>query len=152
MRSTWVLAVAGVIYGAEALAGDSPPVPPAATLGAHSGVPATPGVLTLSSPPPAGKVVYLYTTAQLEQLRKDNPKHYAQAERILAAGSKLCAPGADSLIQIGLNVHDLQCNSMALRTSLPPKVDIRFRLDDTVYIARVAVTNAQANAVKVKSP
>src|SRR6185503_3782689 len=83
MRSTWVLAVAGVIYGAVALAGDSPP--------------------------PAGKVVYLYTTAQLEQLRKDNPKHYAQAERILAAGSKLCAPGADSLIQIGLNVHDLQC-------------------------------------------
>jgi hypothetical protein len=138
MRSTGVLAGAGaVVYGALALAADT---------GAPAALPAQ----TSIPPQPAAKVVYLYTSAQLEQLRKDNPKHYAQAQRILAAGSKLCSPGKDAVIPVGLNVHDLQCNSMALRTSLPPKVDIQFRLDDTEYIARVVVTDAQAKAVKVK--
>jgi hypothetical protein len=138
MRSTWVLAIAGAIFYT------------AAVLAADAVAPVAPSVLTVISPPPGGKVVYLYTAAQLDQLRKDNPKHYAQAERILAAGSKLCGPGPESLIQVGLDVHDLQCNSMALRTSLPPKVDLRFRLDDTTYIARVVVTDAQAKPVKVK--
>jgi hypothetical protein len=137
MRSTAVLAVAAAVYAVAAL-------------GAEAGAPALPNVQVTVLPQPTGKVVYLYTSAQLEQLRKDNPRHYAQAERILAAGSKLCSPGRDTVIPVGLNVHDLQCNSMALRTSLPPKVDLHFRLDDTVYIARAVVTDARANAVKVK--
>jgi len=145
MRSTCFLAVAGVIWAAAAVAADVAPGSAAATPPPESAQQLAP-----PSPVSAPKVVYLYTSAQLDQLRKDNPKHYAQAERILAAGSRLCAPGRDSVIPVGLDVHDLQCNSMALRTSLPPKVDLRFRLDDTLYIARVVVTDAWAGAVKVK--
>jgi hypothetical protein len=137
-----------MIYIAAAVAADGAPGSPAAA----PQMPPPESARLLAPPPPVTppKVVYLYTSAQLDQLRKDNPKHYAQAERILAAGRKLCGPGPESLMQVGLDVHDLQCDSMALRTSLPPKVDLHFRLDDTVYIARVVVTDARANAIKVK--
>jgi len=150
MRSTWVLAAAAVVYGAAASAGDSAQATRAPAADPQAA--AAPIVETVVVPQDGPKVVHLYTSAQLEQLRKDNPKHYAQAERIMAARSKLCAPGPASLLQVAPDVHDLQCNSMSLRTSLPPKVDMRFRIDDTVYIARVVVMDAVANAVKVKSP
>jgi hypothetical protein len=77
----------------------------------------------------------------LEELRSSNPDHYARARRILAAANHLCRPHLPELYLAQFGVRDFSCAPMLLLTSLPPKREIGFRLDDTRYAARVVVTD-----------
>jgi len=108
------------------------------------------GTVAVAEPPspdsvapaePAPKTVYLYGAADLEHLRDTNFNHYQRAERILAAGDKLCRPGPPTVEYAQFDARDLHCQSLFLRTSNPPKKQLEFRLDDVHYIALVTITS-----------
>lgn len=86
-------------------------------------------------------VVRLDSEADLEQLRKTNPAHYAQAMRIMAAANQLCRAQAPETVMVKFHAHNISCANMLLRTSNPPKRQINFQLDKTFYTALVTVTD-----------
>ncbi len=86
------------------------------------------------------RTVYLDARG-LEELRTTNPDHYARAQRILAAANHLCRPHMPEVYLAQSGVRDFSCAPMLLLTSLPPKREIGFRLDNTRYVARVVVTD-----------
>jgi hypothetical protein len=90
---------------------------------------------------PPKYTVYLNGPSDLARLRDKNPDHYARAERILAAANHLCRPGPGQLQEARKEAPDVACDGSLLRTSNPPKWEIIFRLDDTRYVALVAVTD-----------
>src|SRR5207302_8554291 len=75
------------------------------------------------------RTVYLDSRA-LEELRSSNPDHFARAERILAAANHLCRPHVPEVYLAEFGVRGFSCAPMLLLTSLPPKREIGFRLDD----------------------
>jgi hypothetical protein len=86
--------------------------------------------------------VHLGSAADLAQLRKTNPGHYARAVRLMNSANRLCQPGAPKLQNTKLpstDGRDISC-AMLLRTSNPPKRELSFMLDDTRYVAIVTVT------------
>ena len=114
--------------------------------------------LVSASPLPAAEVpakpptrtVYLNGPADLDRLRTSNPGHYSQAQRILGAANELCRPGPEEVRFVRLDVRDLQCSRMLLKTSNPPKWNLSFRLDDVRYIALVTVTDDPPRPVHAK--
>jgi hypothetical protein len=93
-----------------------------------------------NAPPP---VVYLYGIDAMEKLKAANPDHYARAERILAAADELCKPGPEQVYYARFEASTISCEAMMLKTSLPPKRQIGFTLDNVRYIALVTVKDAQ---------
>lgn len=87
------------------------------------------------------KVVYLDGAADLARLRSTNPEHAARAEKIMAAANELCRPKPGDISYARFQARDISCSEMLLRTSLPPKRQIDFTLDDTRYIALVVITD-----------
>jgi len=95
------------------------------------------------------QAVYLDAPA-LEWLRKTNPSHYARVQRILAAANYLCRPRVPDVYLATFDVQDLSCFPMLLLTSNPPQWRIRFRLDDTRYVATVWVTDDPPRALPAR--
>jgi hypothetical protein len=87
------------------------------------------------------RVVHLDDPAALAQLRAANPRHYAQAQKILADANHLCRPTAGEVEYAQSGAKDFSCIRSLLKTSNPAKREIRFRLDDTYYVALVALTD-----------
>lgn len=81
--------------------------------------------------------VHLDSPADLAQLRKTNPDHYARAVRLMESANRLCRPGAPKLQNA--DGRDISC-AMLLLTSNPPKRTLSFMLDNTRYVAIVTVT------------
>ena len=100
----------------------------------------------------ADGVVYLDDPAALEQLRKSNPTHYARAQKILAEANHLCRPKPDEVEYVKFGAKDISCIHSFLWTSNPPKRQIRFRLDDTQYVARVVLTDDPPRLVAIDPP
>jgi hypothetical protein len=102
---------------------------------------------------PASHRIYLYSSADLEQLRQTNPRHYSRVQKILAnASESLCKPGAlRSQPAEALNAQDAQCAAGLEMTSNPPKRRLSFRLDDTTYVAVVTLKNAEAHLLPAQS-
>ena len=84
-------------------------------------------------------VVHLNGPADLAQLRRSNPAHYSQAVKIIDAANELCKTHAGEVERT--KAKNVSCSEMLLRTSNPAKREITFRLDDTRYIALVAMTD-----------
>jgi hypothetical protein len=84
-------------------------------------------------------VVYLDGPKSLAELQVTNPTHYARAERIIAAATELCKPGPLEARYVGFEAKEISCADMLLKTSNPPKKQLKFRLDDTLYFALVTV-------------
>ncbi len=100
------------------------------------------------APKPPAQVVHLYSTADLDHLRATNFNHYQRAEKIIAAGNKLCRPGAPALqLAARIGASDMSCAANLL-TSYPPKKLLDFRLDNTRYIALITITDDQPRLVK----
>ena len=98
--------------------------------------------------PPEREVVHLYTTADLDHLRETNLNHYQRAEKIIAAGNRLCRPGAPVLqFAARFGATDMSCAANLL-TSNPPKKLLNFRLDSTRYIALITITDDQPRLIK----
>jgi hypothetical protein len=96
-----------------------------------------------------GTAVYL-DNAALAKLRTTNPDHYARAQKVFAAARELCKPGPPQVTFAKSDARDVSCSQMLLRTSNPPKREITFRLDDTRYIALVAMTEDPPRLVNAK--
>ncbi|HEX8783994.1 MAG TPA: hypothetical protein VF764_11515 [Steroidobacteraceae bacterium] len=84
-----------------------------------------------------GPAVHLNSAADLAQLHKTNPDHYARAVRLISSASRLCDPGAPKLQNA--DGRDISC-AMLLLTSYPPKRALSFTLDGTPYVAIVTIT------------
>ncbi len=95
----------------------------------------------------AGEVVRLDGPKALEQLRATNPSHYAKALKILAEANHLCRPTQAQIQHARPEAKDESCESMLLRTSNPPKREVRFSLDHTTYVALVALTDDPARLI-----
>jgi hypothetical protein len=87
------------------------------------------------------RIVYLEGQADLDRLKATNPAHYARAEKIIAAANVLCRPEPGAVSYVRFQARDISCSDMLLLASNPPKRQINFTLDDTRYIAVVAVTD-----------
>jgi hypothetical protein len=81
--------------------------------------------------------VRLASAADLAQLRKTNPDHYARAVRLMSSANRLCKPGEPKVQNA--DGRDISC-AMLLLTSNPPKRALSFTLDSTPYVAIVTVT------------
>jgi hypothetical protein len=81
--------------------------------------------------------VRLNNAADLAQLRKTNPDHYARAVRLMNSANSLCKPGEPKLQNA--DGRDISC-TMLLLTSYPPKRALSFTLDGTPYVAIVTIT------------
>ncbi|MFL6605408.1 MAG: hypothetical protein ACJ8R9_29305 [Steroidobacteraceae bacterium] len=90
--------------------------------------------------PGGGAVVYL-DDAALTALRTANPGHYARAQKILSAANQLCRPTAGEVEYAELDAKNIACIRSLIKTSDPPKRQIRFRLDSTEYIALVTLAD-----------
>ena len=87
------------------------------------------------------KVVYLDGQADLDRLRATHPTHYERAEKIMVAANELCRPEHGDVSYARFEAREISCSDMLLKTSNPPKRQIKFTLDDTLYIALVAITD-----------
>ena len=101
---------------------------------------------------PGGGVVYLDGPAALAQLRAANPIHYQRALKIIDAANVLCRPKAGELEYTQVDAKNISCEQLLLRTSNPPKRQLSFRLDDTKYIALVAITDDPPKLIAASSP
>jgi hypothetical protein len=137
MRCLLLTSVA-TLAGLAAVASAETPVVPSVALTPPGAITHVPGAKLV----PIKRTVYLDHVV-LEELKKSNPEAYAQARRVMAEGSALCAPGAARLWQ-AMNIPQGNCQGMTLKTSYPPKREISFVLDDTMYIALVTVKDAPA--------
>ena len=79
----------------------------------------------------------------LEELKKTQPDTYAEARRVMAAASELCAPGVGQVVEAresqARKLPAMTCSGVTLLTSNPPKREISFIIDDTKYIALVTM-------------
>jgi len=89
--------------------------------------------------------VHLDSAADLAQLRKANPDHYARAVRLLSSANSLCKPGAPKLQTT--DGRDISCE-LLLFTSNPPKRTLSFKLDNTRYVAIVTITADPARPMR----
>ena len=109
------------------------------------------GIVTVASAAaPITRTVYLDSVV-LEDLKKSNPDRYAQVQRVMASASEMCKPNAartwalaNPLANPSANAPSADCSALVLRTSYPPKRQITFVVDDTVYVANVIVRDAPA--------
>jgi hypothetical protein len=123
------------------------------TVAAVSAVAASVGALaadSTSTPVTAPKVVHLDGAASLAQLAKANPNHAARAERIIAAAPELCKPGPEAVTFARFQADRIECDGAFLRTSYPAKQEISFTLDDTRYIALVAVADGAPRVIPAR--
>jgi hypothetical protein len=98
------------------------------------------------------KVVYLTNARALDELRVSNPAHYARAKRILADADQVCRPGKPQVVPLQSGAEDIACTRSLIFTSYPPQRQLRFRLDDTVYIAMVFLTEPGAKLTPIPAP
>jgi len=89
--------------------------------------------------------VHLDSAADLAQLRKTNPDHYARAVRLLRSANSLCKPGAPKLQNT--DGRDISC-ALMLFTSNPPKRALTFKLDNTRYVAIVTIAADPAHPMR----
>jgi hypothetical protein len=103
-------------------------------------------------PPPSPTVyfyttVYLYTSADFDDLRETNFDHYLRTQKILSAANEICRPGPPQYLT-RFDGADPRCGYMWM-TSYPPKKMLSFRLDTVRYIALVTITNLPDELVKI---
>jgi hypothetical protein len=95
------------------------------------------------------KQVYLTDARALDELRISNPGHYTRAKRILADADEICRPGKPRVVPLQSDAQDIACTRSLIFTSYPPQRQLRFRLDDTDYIAMVFLKETGAKLTPV---
>jgi hypothetical protein len=88
------------------------------------------------------RTVYLDSVV-LEEIKNSNPDRYARIRGVMAKASEMCKPNAARLWPTPTAATP-DCSSMVLKTSYPPKRQIVFSIDDTLYITNVVVLDAPA--------
>jgi hypothetical protein len=88
------------------------------------------------------RTVYLDSVV-LEEIKQSNPDRYAHIRGVMAQARQMCKPNAARTWALG-NTPAGDCSSLVLKTSYPPKRQITFSIEDTLYIANVVVLDAPA--------
>jgi hypothetical protein len=83
----------------------------------------------------------------LQRLQSANPRHYAIARRILAAANEICDAQRGAPLRMKFAADNVSCVSGMWLTSNPPKRELNFWIDDTVYSALVEVRDTGAKLV-----
>ena len=90
-------------------------------------------------------VVRLDDPAAMDHLRTTDPTRYARVVKVLAAANHLCRPSQGQIQHTDPEqATDLSCVPSLLRTSNPPKHEVRFRMDGKLYVGLVALTDDPA--------
>ena len=89
-------------------------------------------------------IVDLDKPGVLEQLQRDNPKHYEAVTKALrVAQSTPCPKHEVEALKARYDVDRLSC-ATALATTHPPKRSVKFSIDGTAYRAVVTITDTIA--------
>lgn len=88
------------------------------------------------------RTVYLNAMV-LEELKTSNPAHYERALKVIDETSRPCEHGAWQSRPIQERVS-FECSTFLLQTSNPPKRQVSFLVDDTLYIANVVLKQSDA--------
>jgi len=88
------------------------------------------------------RTVYLDSVV-LEEIKKSNPDRYARIRTVMAKASEMCKPNAARFWPTPTAAAP-DCSSLILKTSYPPKRQISFAIDDTLYVTNVIVRDAPA--------
>ena len=96
-------------------------------------------LLIAASPAWASGPTRLDTADELAQLEASNPRHYAEARKLMAAANVLCSPTAPQVQEVTLDSRHMRCGAL-FKTSNPPKREIFFTLDGVDYAALVSIT------------
>jgi hypothetical protein len=88
------------------------------------------------------RTVYLDSVV-LEEIKNSNPERYARIREVMASASEMCKPNAARAWALA-SAHPADCSTLLLKTSYPPKRQISFSIDDTMYITHVIVRDAPA--------
>ena len=97
-----------------------------------------------AGPAESPRYVDLRDEQALEALRRDNPKHYAQIQTILTALLEEPKRVETGWLQATFDARDVTLDSLAFRTSDPPKQSLQFTLDDTRYTMDLVRTDLGA--------
>jgi hypothetical protein len=97
-------------------------------------------VFATIKPPAAHR---LDSARALERLAESNPGHYRRAVEVLRVVSRETCETALKLVPVQAQAADLRCNPGLLLTSYPAKREVTFRLDDSLYAARVIMVPAE---------
>src|SRR5262245_53107440 len=90
------------------------------------------------------RTVYL-TDVLLEELKTSKPAHYAPARKVIDEARKPCPPGDWQSLPIQQRLSP-PCSGFVLRTSNPPKRQVTFAVEDTLYIANVVLKQSDVRA------
>ncbi|MCE3284371.1 MAG: hypothetical protein K0R70_627 [Steroidobacteraceae bacterium] len=88
----------------------------------------------VADPPPT---VDLRDAAALQQLRDRNPAHFATIQRILAGLAEDPERVEGDWLRTTFDARDVELSRLLLKTSHPPRQQLRFTLDDTRYALHV---------------
>ena len=105
--------------------------------------------LVLQAAALAGPVIDLDQPGALAVLAQANPAHYAKVKLILEGVTR--APHSDVArwMQVGFGARDVSYAPIVL-TSHPAKRRLAFALDDTRYVAVIALTHLRGDVVPLK--
>jgi hypothetical protein len=92
------------------------------------------GGAVADAPPPT---VDLRDAAALQQLRDRNPAHFATIQRILAGLTEDPERVEGDWLRTTFDARDVELSRLLLKTSHPPRQQLRFTLDDTRYTLHV---------------
>lgn len=137
LSSPWVLLAPAALALSLGNAADPQPYISGVTGPPIPGYP--PNAIFMSGPPKSYKFVSLDSEHALEKLKAANPIRYTIVQRIIKAGAEICTPGAPKTALARFQADDLSCLANVWYTSNPPKRQLTFRIDDTIYEARVTV-------------
>lgn len=111
---------------------------------------ATPFTAAAQTPQQPTKTVYLNAMV-LEELKTSNPAHYERAVKVIDETSKPCEHGAWQSRPVPVQRSlSPECSTFALQTSNPPKRQVSFVVDDTLYIANVVLKQTDARVWRLE--
>jgi hypothetical protein len=151
MRTSWLIvggitACAVLALPIVTAAPSTPASPPTAPAPAAAAPPAGATSSPDPSSAPARSHVRYLDGDSLAELRTTDPQRYAAVHRVLTAASKVCSPGAPELQTVG-DARDVSCFRSLWKTSYPPKRELRFVIEDTLYFAEITVRDLGTQVV-----
>ena len=93
---------------------------------------------------PAQRTVDLRDSATVQQLRQANPVHFALIERIVAGLAEHPERAEGDWLQANFDARDVDLSRLVMKTSYPPRQELRFTLDDTRYVLHLVRSDLTA--------
>ncbi len=103
-----------------------------------------------ADPGPVQRTVDLRDSAAVAQLRQSNPAHVAMIERILAGLAEQPDRAEGDWLQTNFDARDVDLSRLVMKTSYPPRQELRFTLDDTRYVLHLVRSDLAAKPAVIR--